>query len=294
MIYLGRGAAEKAPLIKEHIAKHDIKRVFILGHPFHRIDIDGAEFIEYNELIEYRTFYRLLQEIDQRTLVVLNECLRNQNRYDLTFNCIRHFLRQTSHHLIFQYLPIIEQPSDFMTLFDWDTQSRWKPVQLADAPLHEATVDCRRIDLELRPVAITTDDRTKTAYQVEKRRLIDNIGLRDPHTIPRNLYLLSGKAKLAWAQSANGSLFDESRWFVGRNDRFKLPTMQTYRAGTYDHTPYTVFELPHNFLEFIDFLALSGQTAMDVLVADLKVDAWYWQRYQEWRNRLAEIYAQIS
>jgi hypothetical protein len=58
-----------------------------------------------------------------------------------------------------------------MTLFDWDTQSRWKPVQSADAPLHEATVDCRRIDLELRPVAITTDDRTKTAYQAEKRRL---------------------------------------------------------------------------------------------------------------------------
>jgi hypothetical protein len=87
--------------------------VFILGHPFHRIDIDDAEFIEYNELIECRTFYRLLQEIDQRTLVVLNECLRNQNRYDLTFNCIRHFLRQTSHHLIFQYA-IIEQPSDLL------------------------------------------------------------------------------------------------------------------------------------------------------------------------------------
>lgn len=294
MIYLGRHNKDKLLIINRYTATNSIKRVFVLGHSFHRLDVADGEFVEYNELIEYRTFYRLLQEIDQHTLVVLNECLRNQNRYDLTFNCIRHFLRQTTHHLIFQYLPLIDQPSDFMTLFDWDTQSRWKPVQLADAPLHEAAIDCRPIDIRLNPINVATDDQTKAAYQTEKRRLIDNIGLRDPHTIPRNLYLMSGKTKLAWAQSTNGGLFDDARWFVGRNDRFKLPTMQTYRAGVYEHSPYTVFELPHNFLEFIDFLALSGQTEMDVLVADLKVDSWYWQRYQEWRKRLEQIYSQIS
>lgn len=294
MIYLGRNGHEKIPLINDYVQTYDIKRVFILGHSHYRIELDNAEFIEYNEIISYRIFYRLLQEIDQRTLVVLNECLRTQNRYDLTFNCIRHFLRQTSHHLIFQYLPIIDQVSDFMTLFDWDTQSKWKPVQMKDAPLHEATIDWRRIDITLTPIPIATDDRVKTAYQAEKRRLIDNIGLRDPHTIPRNLYLLGGKAKVAWAQSTKDGLFADSRAFVGRNDRFKLPSMQTYRSGSYPDAPYTVFELPHNFLEFIDFLSLSGQMEVDVLVADLKVDQWYWNRYQEWRDRLEQVYSQIS
>lgn len=294
MILLGLRPDAKREAIEHYVSTHDVKKVFCLSAKRHQFDIDGVEWIEYNDIIQYRTFYRLLQDVDQRTLVVLNECLRSQNRYELTYNCIRHFLRQTSHHLIFQYLPMIEQPGDFMGLFDWDTQSRWKPVQMADAPLHEASIVCERIDINLRRIDVQTDDRTKAAYEAEKRRLIDNIGLRDPHTIPRNLYLMGGKAKLAWAQSASGGLFNDSRWFVGRNSRFHLPNQQTYRADAYNHAPYTAFELPHNFLEFTDFLYLSGQTDVDVLVSDLKVDQWYWERYQKWRERLGQVYAQIS
>lgn len=294
MIYLGLKPDDKRQVVEQYITHNSIKKVFALGVERHQFDVADIEWIEYSDIIQYRTFYRLLQDIDQRTLVVVNECLRSQNRYDLTFNCIRHFLRQTSHHLIFQYLPIIEQPNDFMTLFDWDTQSRWKPVQLAEAPLHEAAVVCQQVNVNLHPIAVKTDDRTKMAYETEKRQLIDGIGLRDPHTIPRNLYLMGGKAKLAWAQLVGRGLFDESRWFIGRNSRFRLPNLQTYRADAYKHAPYTAFELPHNFLDFIDFLYLSGQTDIDVLVSDLKVDAWYWERYQKWRERLGQIYAQIS
>ena len=61
------------------------------------------EFIEWADIIEYRYYYRLLQEIGSKTLVVVNECLRTQARHDLTYNCMRLFLNQTDHRLIFQY-----------------------------------------------------------------------------------------------------------------------------------------------------------------------------------------------
>lgn len=80
---------------------------------------------------------------------------------------------------------------------------------------------------------------------------------------------------------------------IGRNNRFKVDTLQTYKEDTYAHT-YTVFEFPHNFIDFADFLALSGQTELDVLVADLKVDQWYFQRYAQWTERLNEAYASLS
>ena len=72
-----------------------------------------------DEIIQYKFYYRLLQEIGKDTLLVVNECLRMQNRYDLTYNCLRLFLQQTPHALVFQYLPIIDTIADFMVLFDF-------------------------------------------------------------------------------------------------------------------------------------------------------------------------------
>lgn len=288
MIYLGCGNDEKAAIIQAYQSQGDIKKVFIFGLERHRLALPGTEFIAYKDIIEYRFFYRLLQEIDSYTLLVFNECLRTQNRYDLTYNCMRHFLQQAKHQLIFQYLPLIDEAGDFMTLFDWDTRSQWKRSALQDAPLQESRIHCRRVPLQFIPITISTDDKTRLAYAEEKRKLISHIGLRDPHTIPRNLYLMSGTAKAKWATSTS------DRAYIGRNNRFKLSHMQTYKEDRYDAVPYTVFELPHNFIDFIDFVTLSGQTRIEVLTSDLKVDQWYLQRYDEWRRRIDECYSKIS
>ena len=129
----------------------------------------------------------------------------------------------------------------------------------------------------LRPLDITTDAETRERYAKEKRQLMDGIGLKDPHTIPRNLYLMSGKSKLAHVQAGSQ--------YVGRNNRFGLDNMQTYRDGSFASAS-EVFEFCHNFIDFSDFLALSRQTEIPVLVADLKVDQWYLKRYQDWIRRI--------
>jgi hypothetical protein len=283
MILLGLDNAAKDTEIARYCREHDIAKVFVLSPEKFRFpcSIPNHEVIEWAEIIEYRFYYRLLQEVDRNTLIVVNECLRTQNRYELTYNCIRLFLNQTSHQLVFQYLPLIDTIDDFMVLFDFDTRSRWKREKFRLDLLKEATIRGRAVPLELAEIPVETDERTKAAYAREKRKLIDGIGLKDPHTIPRNLYLMSGKAKLGAVEA--------DRYYVGRNNRFKLERFRTYRELAYPHES-TVFEFCHNFIDFADFLALSRQLRIEAIVADLKVDWWYLARYREWIGRVRDAY----
>jgi hypothetical protein len=217
-------------------------------------------------------------------LLVINECLRTQNRYDLTYNCIRQFLQQTRHQLIFQYLPMIDGIEDFMILFDFDTRSQWKREPFSTDLLSNAEVLINPIVPKFQEQQVETSAKVKGAYEKKKAELINGIGLKDPHTIPRNLYLTTGKSKLAQV--------NEAQHYVGRNNRFKLPNLVTYRDESFPER-YTVFEFCHNHLEFNDFLALSGQVRLPVLTTDLKIDQWYLQRYREWVVRLETAIAAI-
>jgi len=287
MIYLGLNNHEKNLRINSFCTAHAIEKVFILSPKkfYFNFDFAATEVIEYADIIEYRYFYRLLQEINNSTLVVIKEFMRTQNRYDLTYNCIRHFLNQTRHQLIFQWLPLIDDMNDFMILFDFDTRSRWKREKFDIDLLENCRLEVKPHNITLNPVFTPTDDKLKAAYQKEKTKLIEGIGIKDPHTIPRNLYLMSGKAKMQSVEMGS--------YYLGRNNRFKVDTLQTYKEDHYPNN-YTVFEFPHNFIDFTDFLALSGQTELDVLTTDLKVDQWYFERYQQWARRLADGYANLS
>lgn len=286
MICLGLDNAEKDTRIGKYCRDNGIDKVFVLSPAKFRFGCSFAnhEQIEYNQIIQYKYFYRLLQEINPKTLVVVNECLRTQDRYELTYNCIRNYLNQTPHQIVFQYLPIIDRFDDFMILVDFDTRSRWKRGKWSDSLRGEFHLETSPVEIELRSTKIKIDTKTKRAYAAEKRKLIDGIGLKDPHTIPRNLYLMSGKSKLAHVNDGD--------CYVGRNNRFKIASMRTY-ADTEFPDSSTVFEYCHNFISFSDFLALSRQTTIPVLVADLKVDEWYHRRYLEWAQRVRDAYATI-
>jgi len=285
MICLGYSDVEKDAAIMDFCSDHSIKKVFVLSpqNHFFNCTFDNHEFIEYKDIIRYVYFYRLLQEIDNDTLVVVNECLQTKTRNDLTYNCIRNFLNQTDKQIVFNYLPIIESTGDFFTLFDFDTRSKWKretDIQL----LKNSKIDVKPIDIEFNKIDVLTDRKTKTKYKKKKNDLINNIGLKDPHTIPRNLLLLAGKDKLRYVV--------ESRRYVGRNNRFKLGNLDTYKETT-PGTAYTVFEFCHNHIDFVDFVARTRQTDIDVLISDLKTDEWYFERYCNWADELRRTYAEI-
>lgn len=286
MILLGLDDEEKRARVARYVEANGIRRIVVLSPDKFTFALPlEHEVVRYPDIIEYRFYYRLLQEIDAHTLVVVNECLRTQNRHELTYNCIRLFLNQTPHVLVMQFLPLIDTFADFLTLFDWDTRSRWKRDPWRAELLRECSLEVVPFPLELVAVPVATDDKTRAAYVREKEKLFAGIGLGDPHVIPRQLYLLGGRAKLPHVDPASR--------YVGRNNRFKLPNLTTYREPSYPATPYCVFELCHSFLDFSDFLALSRQARVEVLIADLRVDAWYLARYAAWAERLRAAYAAL-
>jgi hypothetical protein len=302
MIYLGLDDAAKGETVARHRAEHAIRKVFVLSParfaPWWaathmaspETECDGREglFVDWPDLIMYRYFYKLLQEIDNSTLVVINECLRTQDRNCLTYNCVRNYLNRTPHVLVFQYLPIIDTIEDFMTLFDFATQSRWKREPFRRELLTEATVAVAPSPpLMLVPVHVPVDDKTRAAYAKEKASLLAEVRGdpdKDPHLLPRNLLLASGKAKVAHV--------DPARRYVGRNNRFKLHSLETFKDIT-GPGERIVFELPHNFLDMADLLGVSRQHRIEVLVADTKADAWYLRRFHDWAQRVNDAQAAL-
>ena len=298
-IYLGYAEEEKRQIIAEYQAAHAIGKVVVIAPERFPLAILGADQVGYADVIMYVTFYRLLQEIDRDTLVVLHECLRTQNRYDLAYNCIRNYLNRTPHVLIFQALPQIDAAEDFMILFDWATGSRWKRRHFDPELIRsDAQVHVREWPVVFGRIAVPTSLATRVKYEQERERLFAELGARDPHTLPRNLYLLGGRDKYAWLNAYDADLpglFADpggQRQYVARNKR-----LGNGRIVTYDDVQpgavYTVLEFPHRFIDWCDFVAYTGQAASDVLVADLQVDQWYWERYTAWGARIHDTYANL-
>lgn len=287
VIHLGR--VNKLKIVSDYVKEHSIRKVYFLGPQ--KFDFDTSpldvehEWIDWPDIIEYGPFYRLCQEIDRSKLVVINECLRSQNRSCLTFNCIRHFLNQTNHQIIFQHLPFIDGKEDFLALVDFDTKSRWKREPYSIDLLGKANIQTSPLNVQFLERKAEATEQLHKAYQKKKQQLIDGIGLKDPHTIPRNLYLVGGKAKQQIVQEGDA--------FVGRNNRFKLEHFSKYRDTEFPKD-CKVFELCHDHINFNDFLCLSGQEEIEVLTTDLKVDQWYLSRYKQWAERLNDVYADIQ
>ena len=294
MILLGLSPAQRAEAIRARTAEVRARKVYVIcparfAPPGHvemtnpETECDGRQglFIDWPSVILYRYFYRLLQEIDGDTLLVIDHGLRTQNRHDLSYNCIRNYAQQTPHVLVLSTFPIIDQPDDVMVLIDWVTRSRWKRDPFDPAMLSEVQVHGRTLVPTFEPVHVPVDDRPRATYAAVRDRLLAEVradGDKDPHNLPRALHLVSGKAKLAHVRAGVS--------YLGRNNRFKLPALETWREVA---TPgeRTAFELPHNLIDVADALTVTRAPTVPVLVADTKADRWYFERAQGWAGRVA-------
>ena len=295
MIFIGLDANQKRAEISRYVAANGISKLVVISADEFPLPVEGADQIKYSDVIMYVTFYRLLQQIDKQTLVVLNECLRTQNRYDLAYNCIRNYLNQTDHQLIFQLLPQIDTHDDFMVLFDWDTKSRWKRRGFDPYLVQgEASVKISPLSIGFSRISVPTSEKTRQKYAQEREKLFNSLGNRDPHIIPRNLYLIGGPDKLAYIAAQDMPIFAQSAGlYVARNQRLGHKNIVTY-ADVVAGQHYTVVELPHRFIDYGDFVQATGQAQSSVLVSDLKIDEWYFTRYQQWSERIHDTYSSLS
>lgn len=284
MIGVGLDDHQQRSRILVYAAEHAIERVVVIAPPRFAMSVEGADQVEFSDVIMYRTFYRLLQEIGPRTLLVIHECMRTQTRSDLTYNCIRHFIAQTEHVLVFQARPMIDTIEDFMILVDFATRSRWRRESFSPELLRYVEIVVEPKHYAIDATQVQVDAKTQAIYAKTKRSLIDNLGLGDPHTIPRNLHLIGGKARAIARQPGTN--------YVARNQRLGLERCSTYAAELFE-PPCHVLDFPHRFIDWSDFLTASSQTKVSAIVSDLRVDQWYLERFQAWTQRVNDAQAAL-
>jgi hypothetical protein len=119
-----------------------------------------------------------------------------------------------------------------------------------------------------------------TEYEKKRDALFDNLGKKDPGTIPRNLHLFAGTFKKPFINSEHK--------YVARNSRLGKSNITVYKDITLGN--YTIIDFPYRRIDFNDFLKASGMHDLSFISTDLKIDQYYVNWFNEWGRRLNEFY----
>lgn len=286
MIRVGLGMEEKQEAVRRYARDSKIERVIIFYPERFPLPYDDARHVEYKEIIMYRTFYPLLEVIDNKTLLVFHECLRTRNRSELAYNCAHHYCNQTGHKIVFETFPFIEDTSDFMILLDLLDKGRYKGKSFSWDMLKDVDLCARPLFLQgASCVEVEVSDKDRAKYEAKKKELFDNLGDGDPDTLPRQLHVVAGNFKK--------KALDSAVQYVARNARFKLPNVTTY-ADVEPGQEYTVIDFPHRRIDFCDFLRVTGQSRIQFVSTGLPVDVYYFSELIVWLQRLGGFYAKTS
>jgi hypothetical protein len=288
MIRIGLSQREKQKVIDEYLIGKYIKKIFCFyfkSFPVkYKIDCE-IEYIEYSDIEMYKFFYRLLEEIGSDSLIIIDGCMRTQNRSELIYNCAHHYLNQTLHKIVFEHFPIIETKDDFMILLDFENKGKYKgkPFDYLFLQQEDILIKPHKVRMELSPVEVT--DSEKSRYEAKKESLFDNLGSKDPDTVPRMLQLFAGDIKKKAVKS--------DRLYVARNKRFKMDNVLSYDdIKAKDNC--TVIDTHYRRLNMNDFLKTTGMTTVKYLCTTLSIDNVIINEFSEWKARLDAIYAQAS
>lgn len=296
MIRIGYNIEEKRNEIQNYLDQHpETDRIYV----FHgdkeppQMDFDGIETIytEYPETEMYRTFYPLLGQphqegqdipaITDKSLLIVDEFLVTKNRSDLKYNCTKHYLRVSDRHMVFNYFPMIDEPNDFMILMDMDHPDIYKGHSFDPDLIAQADLKGHRHlpDLSIQTIEITEKDKEK--YEEKKEKLFDDLGQKDPNTIPRNLSLTAGDMKKAAIQN--------DRIYVARNARFKRKNVYPYNKAPEAYEFY-LLDMNYRLKDFEKFLRGSRPKELIYIDTGLPVDKVFNDLLTGWYEKMEEFY----
>lgn len=187
------GECDRQKIIEDYLSEHAIDHIFLIGEPIEiHTDIEIYS-LPFSESDMYKHYYYLLQHINPRSLVILNEILKRENRYDLKYNCIRKYVIQTQHRLVFNFFPLINHEEDFAILYDMiqDNPFLKEPYRYIT---HFEGVHLHHFYLDLAVTEHSFDEDTVREYEAEKEAIIKEVK-KDPNIIPRRLLKWSEKRK---------------------------------------------------------------------------------------------------
>lgn len=301
MIRIGLNAEEKKQVINEYIKQNPgLKLIVIFTCEKFPADLyDGpieTERYGYKDIIEYKPFYHLLEVIDDGCLLVFDECMRTQTRSDLTYNCAHHYCNQTSRKIVFEYFPFIEKQVDFMILLDFLNKGKYKGKGFDDEYLREEDVLMKDNPIGYEVEYVPIREQQRKNYETKKESLFDNLGMKDPDTIPRNLHVFVGNYKKSYIVP--------ERYYIARNARFRLDNVATYqspglmplRTGLFDVSESTIYVLdfPHRRLDFNDYLKYTKAANVVFISTGLPVDNYYSNEFEQWLNRKSDFFRKVG
>lgn len=289
MIRIGLNEKQKQEEIKKYVKENNIKNVIVFSPKnmfmkLPKMDIPIRQ-IDYDEIIMYRTFYPLLEEIGKNHLLIANELMRDKNRNCLTYNCYAKYTNQTEHRIAFNYFPIISERRDIMILIDFINSQQHKGFGINNVDISKYDIKCIRKDIELSIVDIPLPESALDEYNEEKERLFDKLGNKSPDTIPRNLHIWTGKFKKPF--------LNDSEVYIARNKRFKQKNIFVYKEAV-PGLKYIIIDIPFRRLEFNDFLRTTGQEDLQYLSTGFGVDKVYIKDLKDWIKEVGNIYAETG
>lgn len=288
MIRIGLTHSDKQHFINEYLKNNGIKKVYCFYFKKFKYEYEvpcEIEYIEYADIEMYKFFYRLLEEINDNSLIIMDECMRTQNRNELIYNCAKHYLNQTGHRIIFEYLPFIEDADDFMILMDLNKPGKYKGRRFDYSFLKDEDIKAKPIHFELDVVNIGHTDNELEKYNKKRDNLFDNLGMKDPETVPRALQLLAGDYKKKAIE--NGCIY------MARNKRFKLKNVYTYDEAESD-IQYIILDFHYRRLNMNDYLKKTGIRRIDYISTGLSIDNILITKFNEWIDRLEDFYAKAD
>lgn len=288
MIRIGLNSREKQKVIDTYLQTHNIKKIYCFyfkKFPVkYNVSVD-IEYIEYADIEMYKFFYRLLEEIDDKCLIIINECMRTQNRSELIYNCAHHYLNQTPHRIIFEFFPIIENKNDFMILLDFENKGKYKGKSFDYVFLQNEDIKVKPFRVKLEPIPVEISDKDVERYEKKKNQLFDNLGEKDPETVPRTLQLFAGDLKK--------KAINQEEMHIARNKRFKLDNVKTYDEINKQGN-YIVIDTHWRRINFNDFLKTTRMNKIKYLSTVLSIDNVIITEFSKWKARIDAIYAQAS
>lgn len=280
MIYLGLNANDKSRVINIEAGKYD--HVYLFHSDDYKDDLtinhDKVTKTNYSESYWYRTFYPLMQNIDKRSLVIVNEYIKDRHRKHLIYNCLKGFVNQSGGVLVFQYTPFVYDEADILKLLDFDNPDKNRMLSKVEPSIFES-IQIKRNTFTLNSIDTQLTQSELNKYEKLKNDLFDKLGHGDPHTIPRQLHLTTGKFKL-------DAFTGDSSQLLVRNMRLKAGTKY---SDVDVNKIYSILDFPISELEFIKFLYYTNQMTVDSLITSAKVDHYFYNSYNELIERINNV-----
>ena len=191
MIRIGLTKAQKMKEIIDYLNIHpEINDIVILNTKQHDVRYKlpiKADYVEYDEWEMYRTYYPLIERIGNNTLLIIDEPFRTSKFQDLKYNCAVVFCNQTQHRIIFSTFPMIEEKQDFNILLKFEHAQKTLFNDFDYLMLQTEDIKIRPRKLSMQIINVDITDKEIAKYEQKKESLFENIGNKNPNTIPRNL-----------------------------------------------------------------------------------------------------------